>query len=87
MISLSLFYCCKKVFTHIKDITIADCTHVKRVSKDFEIKDLGEYRDLYVQNDTLLLADVFENFRNMCLEIYERDPEGQKCESKIRFFN
>ena len=43
--------------------------------------------DLYVQNDTLLLADVFENFRNMCLEIYERDPEGQKCESKIRFFN
>ena len=43
--------------------------------------------DLYVQNDTLLLADVFENFRNMCLEIYECDPEGQKCESKIRFFN
>ena len=43
--------------------------------------------DLYVQNDTLLLADVFENFRNMCLEIYERDPEGQKCESKLRFFN
>ena len=43
--------------------------------------------DLYVQNDTLLLADVFENFRNMCLEIYERDPEGQKCESKIRLFN
>ena len=75
------------MFTHIKDITIADCTHVKSVSKDFEIKDFGEYRDLYVQNDTLLLADVFENFRNMCLEIYERDPEGQKCESKIRFFN
>ena len=29
---------------------------------------------MYVQSDTLLLADVFENFRNMCLEIYELDP-------------
>ena len=48
--------------------------HAKRVCKDFEIKNLGEYRDLYVQNDTLLLADVFENFRNMCLEIYDLDP-------------
>ena len=35
--------------------------------------DIGEYHDLYVQSDTLLLADVFENFRNMCLEIYELD--------------
>ena len=31
-------------------------------------------KDLYVQSDTLLLADVFENFRNMCLEVYELDP-------------
>ena len=30
--------------------------------------------DLYVQSDTLLLADVFQNFRNMCLKIYELDP-------------
>ena len=29
---------------------------------------------MYVQSDTLLLADVFENFRNMCLEIYDLDP-------------
>ena len=36
-------------------------------------KKLGEY-DLHVQSNTLLLADVFENFRNMCLEIYELDP-------------
>ena len=49
----------------------ADDTHAKRVCKDFEIKILGEYNDLYVQSDSLLLADVFENFRNMCLEIYE----------------
>ena len=42
--------------------------------KDFEIKNLGEYHDLYVQSDTLLLANIFENFRNMSLEIYELDP-------------
>ena len=36
--------------------------------------DIGDYHDLYVQCDTLLLADVFENFTNMCLEIYELDP-------------
>ena len=46
----------------------------KRVCKDFEIKNLGEYHDLYVKSNTLLLADVFENFRNMCLEIYELSP-------------
>ena len=38
------------------------------------IKNLEEYHDLYVQNDTWLLADVFENFRNMWLEIYKLDP-------------
>ena len=38
------------------------------------MKNRGEYHDLYAQSDTLLLADVFENFRNMCLEIYKLDP-------------
>ena len=42
--------------------------------KGFKLKNLGEYDDLYVQSDTLLLADVFENFRNMCIEVYELDP-------------
>ena len=51
-----------------------NCVRVKRVCKDFEIKNLGKYYDLYVQSDALLLADVFENFRNMCIEIYELDP-------------
>ena len=35
---------------------------------------LYDLHDLYVQSDTLLLADVFENFRNKCIEIYELDP-------------
>ena len=40
----------------------------------FGIKNRGEYRDLYAQSDTLLLADAFENFKNVCLEIYELHP-------------
>ena len=43
------------------NITDADYMHEKKVCKDFEIKKLGEYHDLYVQSDTLLLANVFEN--------------------------
>ena len=50
------------------DITDVDYAHGKRVCKDFKITSLGEYYDLYVQSDTLLLADVSENFRNMCLK-------------------
>ena len=48
---------------NIEGITDADYIHPKRVCKDFEIKHLGEYHDLYLNSDTLLLADVFENFR------------------------
>ena len=59
---------------NMEDITNADYAHAKRVCKDFEINNLGEHHDLYVQSDTLLVADVFENFRNMCLEIYKLDP-------------
>ena len=53
----------------MEDITAADYAHAKRECKGFEIKNLGEYHDLYVQSDTLLLVDVFENFRNMCIKI------------------
>ena len=59
---------------NMEDISDANYAHTKIVCKDFEIKNIGEYHDLQVQSDTLLLADVFENFRNMCLEIYELDP-------------
>ena len=47
---------------------------MKRVCKDFDIKKLGEYHDLYVKSDTLLLADVFKNFKKVYLEIYQSDP-------------
>ena len=40
----------------------------------FEIKNFGKYHNLYAQSDTLLLADVFENFRNMCCNEYRIDP-------------
>ena len=40
----------------------------------FEIKNVGVYHDLCVQTDTLLLVDVFENFRNKCIKTYELDP-------------
>ena len=48
--------------------------HANNVFKTFELNNLGDYHDLYVRSDTLLLADVFENFRNACLSNYELDP-------------
>ena len=55
-------------------ITDAGYAHAKRVCKDFGIKHFGEYHDLHVESNTLLVADVFENFRNMCLKIYQLHP-------------
>ena len=59
---------------NMRDIIGADYAHAGRLCKDFEIKKLGDNHDLYVQNVTLLVADVFEIFRNMCLELNELDP-------------
>ena len=47
---------------NMRDTTDADYMHVKRVCKDFEIKNLGENHDLCLKSDTLLLANIFENF-------------------------
>ena len=59
---------------NLENITDKDYEFVKKVCEVFGIKKLGEYHDFYVQTDTLLLADIYENFRNMCLDIYELDP-------------
>ena len=58
---------------NMEEITDADYMHGKRLCKDFEIKHSGKYHDLYLRSDTLLLADVFENFRKVCLQIYQLD--------------
>ena len=58
---------------NIEDITDADYMHAKKVSKDFEIKNVGECHYLCLKSDTLLLTDVFKNFRKICLKIYHLD--------------
>ena len=67
----------KKAFyskLYLEDITDKDQIHARKVFEELGLKNLGNYHDLYVQSDTLLLADVFENFRNKCIEIYENNP-------------
>ena len=56
---------------HISD---EDYAHAHEVWNTFNIRNLGEYHDLYVQLDTALLADVLESFRDKCFEIYKLDP-------------
>jgi hypothetical protein len=56
---------------HISD---ADYERAQKVWKKFNLKNLGEYHDLYLKSDVLLLTDIFENFRTMCLEYYNLDP-------------
>ena len=58
----------------MEDIEDIDYRHGNNVFNNFKLNNLGDYHDLYVQSDTLLLADVFENFRDMCINVYEPDP-------------
>ena len=57
--------------THISD---EDYDHARNVWKELNLKDMGEYHDLYLKSDVLLLANVFEEFGNVCLENYQLDP-------------
>ena len=61
----------KKAFysnLYLKDITDEDYIHAQKVFEEFKLKKLGEYHNLYFQSDTLLLADVFESFKNNVLK-------------------
>ena len=58
----------------LENISETDYAHANNVFKKFNINNFGEYHDLYVRSDTLLLADIFKNFRQSCLKNYELDP-------------
>ena len=57
----------------LEHVTDQDYENAQKVFKEY-CRDLGDYHDLYVQTDTLLPVDVFENFREKCIEIYRLDP-------------
>ena len=57
-----------------QDITDKEYKHAQDIWEKLGIRNLGEYHDLYLKTDVLLLADVFEEFRNICLENYNLDP-------------
>ena len=65
------YYQAKKIFIAIlilEDINNIDYRHANNVFKRFKLENLGDYHDLYVQSNKLLLADVFNNFRDMCIK-------------------
>ena len=55
-------------------ITNDEYDHARKVWKAFKLRNMGEYHDLYLGSDVLLLTDVFENFRKTCLQYYKLDP-------------
>ena len=63
-------------YSRLNDEGISDenYTHARKVWETFEIKILKDYHNLYNQVDVLLLADVFENFRDICIKNYKLDP-------------
>ena len=55
-------------------ITNEQYNHAQNIWNTFNLKTMGDYHDLYLKSDTLLLADIFENFRKTCLQYYKLDP-------------
>ena len=58
----------------MEDISDIGYRHANNVFKRFKLENLANYRDLYLQSNTLLSADVFNNFRDMCIKEYKLDP-------------
>ena len=58
----------------MSDISKYDYEHVQNVWKEFKLKSVGEHHDLYLKTDLLLLSNMFETFRNTCLEHYKLNP-------------
>ena len=78
------FYDCKlpskgKFYSSLKNKGISDEDYQRAVDvwNVFDIKYLGEYHDLYLKTDVLLLCNVFEKFINICIEYYELDPDKE----------
>ena len=58
----------------MSNVSEGDYEHVQRVWRELRIRNLGKYHDLYLETDLILLANVFEAFRDTCLEHYSLDP-------------
>lgn len=56
------------------DVTDEEYAHAQAVWTAFGCQNLGDYQDVYVGSDVVLLADIFENFRQLCLQFYQIDP-------------
>ena len=59
---------------NMSSISDKDYEHAQKVWSTFDMKNLGEYHDLYLKTDVILLSNVFEAFRNTCLNHYKLDP-------------
>ena len=69
--------CLQELFEKLYELelpSILKSEHITKKDCTFNLASVGEYHDLYFKTDLLLLADVFEQFRETCLEYYKLDP-------------
>ena len=55
-------------------ISEGEYQHAQNVWNKFKLKNMGDYHDLYLETDVVLLANIFESFRKVCLDNYRLDP-------------